>query len=389
MKTVMKSISFIFTIMIAYSCEKTIQFNALQIKPKIVVNGFVSPHRGISLRVEKSRSILDQDDYFEAISDAKVLLYENDVLVKQLEYKSVIDTFRKQLDYDVEKKIPFENGHYSDNSVQIKPGATYKLEISKEGFDPVWCETTVPEPVDISDFTIDYKEGIKQEYGPKYIIDMKLKIKDIAADENFYSLNVYVQYGIELGYLRLPGYGYDYGGYNSYGGSNPDGDSGEQPEFSKTDTIVEKYSDFMGQWFSPDPLFASGDAMDAFDNYIYSNGLFTDELINGKDYLLSFGEYGNYTVHKDVGEFIRVNIALDNLTKELYLYYRSREEHSYAKDDPFAEPVPVYSNVVGGLGIFGSESTSFIQGFFGDYPVTGKTYIDENTYRELRNSQYY
>ncbi len=380
----MKSISFIFIIMIAYSCEKTIQFNAQQIKPKIVVNGFVSPNRGISLRVGKSRSILDQDDYFEAISDAKVLFYENDVLVKQLEYKSVIDTFRKQLDYDVEKKIPFENGLYSDNSVQIKPGATYKLEISKEGFDPVWCETTVPKPVDISDFTIDYIEVKKQEYGPLYMIDMKMRLKDIATDENFYSLNVYVQYGIELGYFRLPGYGYSgYSGYSSYGSGNQD----EQPKFSKTDTIVKQYSKYMGRWFSSDPLFASGDAMDALDNYFYSNGLFTDELINGKDYLLSFGKFGNYTVHKDVGEFVRVNIALDNLTKELYLYYRSREEHSYAKDDPFAEPVPVYSNVVGGLGIFGSESTSFIQGIFGDYPVTGKTYIDENTYRELTNSQ--
>ncbi len=378
MKTVVKSILFIFIIMVAYSCEKTIQFNALQIKPKIVVNGFVSPHRGIFLRVEKSRSILDQDDYFEAISDAKVLFYENDVLVKQLEYKSVIDTFRKQLDYDVEKMIPFENGHYSDNSVQIKPGATYKLEISKEGFDPVWCETTVPKPIDISDFTVDYIEGRKQEYGPKYMIDMKLKIKDIAADENFYSLNVQVQYGIELGYLRVPGY--DYGGYGSYGSGNPGGHSGEQPEFSETDTIVEKYSEYTGWWFS-------SDAMDGYDNYIYSNGLFTDELINGKDYLLSFGRHGNYTIHKDLGEFVRVNITLNNLSKGLYLYYYSRDEHNYAKYDPFAEPVPVYSNVMGGLGIFGSKSTSSIQGIFGDYPVTGKTYIDENTYRELTNSQ--
>jgi len=380
MKRLLKDILFLFIIVAASSCEKTIEFDAQQIKPKIVVNGYVVPNQGIYLKIKKSRSILSQDDYYEAIGDAKVLLYENNVFLKQLDYKSVVDTFSKYLEYNIEKKIPFENGHYSDNTVTIKPGATYKLEVSRKGFDPVWSETTVPELVDISDFTVDYEEARKTEYGPKYIINMSLIINDNADHENFYNLNIYVRNGIELGYLRFPNNGY--GGYSG----SPSGNSGEQPEFSQTDTIVETYSDYREQWFSSDPIFTGGDALDAFDDYVYTNGLFTDELMNGKNYKFLFAKLGNYEIHKDVGEYIKINIALDNLSKSLYLYYRSREEHSYAKDDPFAEPVPVFSNIVGGLGIFGSESTSVIQGVYGEFPMDGKTYIDYNTYNEIYNN---
>ena len=381
MKQRIKNIFLLLIIVAASSCEKTIEFDAQMIKPKIVINGYVVPQQGIYLKVEKSRSILFQDDYFEAISDAKVLLYENNVLLKQLDYKSVVDTFSKYLEYNVEKKIPFENGHYSDHTVTIKPGATYKLEVSREGFDPVLCETTVPEPVDISDFTVDYEKLKKtSEYGPKYSINMSLRINDNADDENFYNLNVYDRNGIELGYLRVTN-----NGYGGYGGS-PYGNSGEQPEFSQTDTIVETYSNYQTQWFSSDPIFTGGDALDALDNYVFTNGLFTDELMNGKNYKFSFGKMGNYEIHKETGEYIKINIVLDNLSKSLYLYYRSREEHSYAKEDPFAEPVPVFSNIVGGLGIFGSESTSYIQGLYGEFPVNGKTYIDWNTYNEIYNN---
>lgn len=379
MKLLIKNTLFLLMIVAVSSCEKTINFDAQQIKPKIVVNGYVVPHQGIYLKIEKSRSILFQDNYFEALSDAKVLLYENDVLLKQLEYKSVVDTFRKYLEYNVEKKILFENGNYSDHTIQIKPGATYKLEVSSEGFDEVWCETTVPKLVDISDFTVEYEKLKKSEYGPIYSINMSLKINDNADIENFYNLNVYVSNGIELGYLRVPNN--SYGGY----GSNPYGNPGEQPEFSQTDTIVETYSDYREQWFSSDPIFTGGDAMDVIDGYIYTNGLFTDELMNGKNYKFLFGKFNRYEIHKEVGEYIKINIVLDNMSKDLYLYYRSRDEHSYAKDDPFAEPVPVFSNIVGGLGIFGSQSTSFIQEFYGEFPVDGKTYIDWNTYNEIYN----
>ncbi len=375
MRETIKNISIIALAFVLFACEKTIEFDKDEIKPKIVVNAVAICKQGLFVKVEASRSVLFRDDYFEAIPDAKVLLYEDGTFLKQLEYKSRIDTFKKYLEYGVEKKIPYESGNYYDTSIRIKEGATYKLEVSREGFDPVWCETTVPKPIDLSDFTIAYEKVKENDYGSQYQINMSLKINDRASEENFYSLNTYVTYGIELGYLRSVANN----GYGSYGGGNP-----QQP-FSQTDTIVEQSNYYSDRWFSGDPVFNEGDVMEVFDDYVYSNGLFTDELINGKNYTFSFASHGNFEIHTDVGEYVRVIVSIDNLSKGLYLYYRSREEHAYAKDDPFAEPVPVFSNVEGGLGIFGSRSSSDIQGKFGEFPVSGKTYIDEQTYREMQN----
>jgi len=382
MRIIIKNTFIIALVFVLFSCEKTIEFDKDDIKPKIVVNAVAIAGQGIVAKVEKSRSVLFRDNYFEAIPDAKVLLYENGTFLKQLEYKSVIDTFRKYLEYGVEKKIHFENGNYFDTSVKIKEGATYKLEVTRDGFDPVWCETTVPKPVDISDFTIAYEKVKVDDYGMDYQINMSLKINDRVSEDNFYSLDSYVTYGIELGYLRSAV-------NNGYGGGGSYGNQGSPQPFSQTDTIVEQSNYYSNSWYSSDPMFNEGDAMEVFDDYIYSNGLFTDELINGKNYTFTFASRGNFEIHTDVGEYVQVYISIDNLSKGLYLYFRSREEHAYAKDDPFAEPVPVYSNVVGGLGIFGSRSNSFIDGFFGEFPVDGKTYIDEQTYREMQNSGRY
>lgn len=93
--------------------------------------------------------------------------------------------------------------------------------------------------------------------------------------------------------------------------------------------------------------------------------------------------------YSDFGEYLEINVVVENISKELYLYYSSREQHGLAIDNPFAEPVPVFSNVDGGLGIFGSESASFTHKIMGEYPIEGKTYIDQNTYNEIYNGYSY
>jgi hypothetical protein len=75
--------------------------------------------------------------------------------------------------------------------------------------------------------------------------------------------------------------------------------------------------------------------------------------------------------------------AVETLSKEFFLFSRSLEQQDLVQDNPFAEPVPVYSNVAGGLGIFGSAASSGKSFIFGEYPIDGKTYIDIMTYQQL------
>ncbi len=58
-------------------------------------------------------------------------------------------------------------------------------------------------------------------------------------------------------------------------------------------------------------------------------------------------------------------------------------------NNPFAEPVPVYSNVKGGMGIFGSVAGSSVTSVLGEYPMDGKTYVDQPDYWDNYGNRYY
>ena len=379
MKSIIRNIflaaTFVFTL---FSCEKTIEFESEYIEPKIVINSIVRPGRGVLVEVGKSRSVLDENNYFEALTDAKVLLYEDGEFLTELEYTSHVDTFRKYLDYGVIEKYAYERGNYYDTIVVFKAGSTYRLEVSKDGFDPVSCETTIPVPIELNELVVNMEKAF-HEYSDNYFeIKMLLTMKDPGDDENFYRLRTYQTRGVELALIN-----YGRGSYDGF----YDGGYGQSPyvdldSIQPTDTIIQQreYNNYL---FSTDPVLSSVDALDILDGESMANNFFTDELMNGENCSLSFWTYSYRDVYTDFGEFLEINVVIENISKELYLYYSSREQHGLAIDNPFAEPVPVYSNIEGGLGIFGSESASFIQKVFGDYPLEGKTYIDQNTYNEI------
>ncbi|MCF6295829.1 MAG: DUF4249 domain-containing protein [Flavobacteriaceae bacterium] len=160
-KSLIKNLFFaVALVFILYSCEKTIDFESKYIQPQIVVNSIVRPGRGVLVEVGKSRSILDENNYFEAITGAKVLLYENGAFLTELQYMSRIDTFQKYLNDGIVEKYPYEKGNYIDTIVVLKAGATYRLEVSKEGFNPVSCETTVPVPISMLNSPFILVDGV-------------------------------------------------------------------------------------------------------------------------------------------------------------------------------------------------------------------------------------
>lgn len=387
MKSFIKNILFaIATVFILFSCEKTIEFDSEYIKPKIVVNSIIRPGTRLYVQVEKSKSILNDDNYFEALKDAKVLVYEDGSFLKELEFMSRIDTFRKYLEYGAIEKIPFEKGNYFDTTIVFKEGSTYRLEVSKEGLDPVSCETTIPIPIKIEQVEIDIQKAFHEYYNNYFRTNMQLTIDEPADEENYYLLRIYRRVGIELALIKngmgfSGSYGGYYSGYGDASGQYPYNDINNIPS---TDTLVE-FSEHKNYIFSNDPVLSSID-MGILDGESPANDLFSDELMNGKKYRLSLWTGSNRDVYTDFGEYLIVNIAIENISKALYLYYVSREQHNLAIDNPFAEPVPVYTNIKGGLGIFGSESTSFNYGVVGELPIDGKTYIDQNTYNEIYNN---
>ncbi len=372
MKTALKVFFCSAMAVMVLSCEKTIEFKSAYIQPKIVVNSVLRAGTDrIIVSVEKSRSVLDDKPFFEALPDARVILFEDGTLITELGYASVIDTFTQYLNYGVVNKYPYEHGIYIDSFITIKPGSTYRLEVLKEGFEPVVCETTVPYPVPVTEgeYLI---EKIPQQYGPtKYKVKLNLHIDDPQNEDNYYRIQAYKMRGVEKAFLKNR---YHYGG--GYGYYNPNDD----PEgIVATDTIIQSM-EYPNQIFSMDPVLTANTNADILGTESDVTEFFTDELMNGS-YKLSYWMNTHRDIYTQFHEYLELNTIISSISRELYLYSRSRIQQSMTKGNPFAEPVPVYTNVMGGLGIFGSEAASRFRTIIGEYPVEGKTYIDEYDYR--------
>ena len=356
-----------------YSCEKTIEFNGANMDPKIVVQGNLLSGDPIRALVYKSRSLLSDEEFYNSLPNAIVKLYENNEYIETLEYAGRVDTFRKQLPYDVVKEYIFTNGNYSAKTV-AEVGKTYRLEISCDGFDPVTCETTIPAPVEITKVdTITEVSDIGN--GPVKNSWIYIYFKDPEGTKNYYMLQSEKTTGHILNY------------YEQYSGES----------FVPSDTILLRHESFTGIQLA-DPVFNNNNQADDVimgspDNRF---AIFNDSQINGKDYKLGVIHYdpyyggGGYSPYPgedknpidetEYGNFSSLTIKLVSITKEYYEYLNSANYHFYFTDDPFSEPVPVASNVIGGMGIWAATSSSEIKIVNGIYPMPGKTYIKEYEY---------
>ena len=375
MKTLANIFIGILIISIFFSCEKTIDFNGVNMEPKIVVHGNLMAGYPIRAAVYKSRSLLSDEMFYNSLPNAEVKLYENNIYVETLEYAGRVDTFRKQLPYDVIKEYTFTNGGYSAKTI-AEVGKTYKLEISCDGFEPVTCETTIPAPVEITKVdtiteVVDLGNGLVKN------LWIYIYFHDPAGTHNHYMLRSEKTSGRVLNY------------YNQF----------SVETFVPSDTILVRQESYTGIQLA-DPVFNNNNNADDVimgspDNRF---AIFNDSQIDGKDYklgLIYYDQYyggGGYNPYQtdgngnnlgdgtEYGNFSALTIKLVSITKEYYDYLNSANYHFWFSDDPFSEPVPVASNVIGGMGSWGASGSSEIVILKGIYPMHGKIYINEYEY---------
>mgnify|MGYP001617595227 FL=1 len=184
---------------------------------------------------------------------------------------------------DIKKEILrfLNDGDYTA-SFTPSQNKTYKIEVSHAVYTSVSATSYIPAKIPI---TIDTASGYNQSYGSG-VLSCKLKFKDPANENNYYLMRVFDESHRHV-YLSL----------------------------SDNEPVVKEYG---------------GDY------------LFTDNLIDGKEYILNFDLNSLYTYYK---------IVFYQITKDYYNYLVSYHNNNNS-DDPFSEPVIVYSNIKNGYGIF-------------------------------------
>jgi len=284
---------FLFTLL--FACTKQVDYLLEDSESIPIIQSIMSPDRLITVYVAQSVGALDNG--FNFIADATVLLYREDVFVDTLKFNS-------------------DNKYYSN--VYPVAGKKYKVVVEMPDGKKLWGETTIPlKPIACNPVFTPNLIYFEQAWFGK----LELQINDTSFYPNYYELLVF---------------GFDtVHGHNYY----------QRLNFYEMDQVVINE----GDWgFNPRTIF------------------FSDELFNGKKYDfncmpshgISTSTTGDSLVYCE-----RLRTSLRNTSYSYYKYRKSYTRHIYnsgIQTDGLlnlistGNPVDMYSNVNGGLGVVGS-----------------------------------
>ena len=195
-------------------------------------------------------------------------------------------------------------------SLPIVAGRTYTLTVSSPyNYPAITAQCTVPAPVTPTDIRLD--STINNQFGQnqrKYI--SRLLWKDPAGQANYYRVT-----GQALRTQRQPVYN-----------SKP-----------PRDTVITNVETI----------------------YFQNSSLFSDKSADGESFISPKAEYSNYNNGPSNGLLqLRVVMTLNALDENYYRYHEAIDRQNTARDNPFAEPVLIPSNIQNGLGCFGAFNQS-------------------------------
>lgn len=317
------------------SCETTIDYKGPETEPKTVIYALLHPDSLVSVSVAESRSVFKVPWKPRQIPNAVVRLYRDGELLETLKYKEP----EPLPDY----APPNPYSKYVSQTIKPEYGHIYRIEAEVPGFKKAYGEAKLPSPV-----TAEVTDTSSRDAGYGYReMTVRVKFRDPAGEENYYRVSADVLQGTYFGDKQAP--------------------------YDPMVPVTLQESDISYGSLS-DPLIAPRQEDDFFDMYMPNRYyLFKDDLIPGKEYSLKL-TYNGFYPRTDYYEFLYAWFRLNTITRDLYLYLQSYSAHTQAQDNFLAEPVPVYTNVSGGLGVVGAMSTVSDSLKIGEYPVEGVPY---------------
>lgn len=306
-----------------FACENEIVFSGNEKESKMVINGFLSPDSIVKIHISKSKFFLENDSNFESIANATAQLWINGELKGNMQ--------------NVGK------GYYTFNYTP-KSGDKIKILASSDRYKDVYFEEEIPRAVPIlaiDTFSVvqDDSYSVTYQYDATggYVIDtigilhsikmnVKVTFKDSMNFNNYYLLDVKTRKTYSDGTSRTAS-------LNFYS---------EDIVFGGTSAQSELFEESFNEYYE-----------------------FNDDLINGKTYTFPFVSYLNSFDYLDgsqnnnwTGEAVspdvkqEIIVELISVSKAYYLYLKSLDA-IHNSTDFFSEPIQVYSNVIGGIGLVG------------------------------------
>ena len=285
-----------------FSCSKEIDFKNSNIENKLVLNGLICPDSLISVHLSRTNTILS--DEILVIENAIVSLYCNGKYIETLSY--------------------FKNGKYKSKTVFPQPDSVYTITAEAEGCPAISATDTVPRSTRII-FGTHSSGNTYDEYGDPHH-DYEITISD-PPEKNFYELFFIYQNSPNI--------------FND-----------------------NFYINFQVYPVIADPVLRSDSELD----YWVFTYVFTDNFFNGTNYLMKNkflaaavgGEFANQFVPTDFEDKYAIlrttSLAYYNYRKSWIRHSNNQQIGNRIEEPLFmtliGDPTPMYSNVVGGYGIF-------------------------------------
>ncbi len=296
----MKNIIIIIAIVTTFvSCEKTVIVDVPVQPSKLVVNGIVQANNVFAIKVSKSVAVLASTTFNSfKVDNALVTLYENGILKDTFLYNNLTNNY-----------VPI-------NGTVSLVNKTYKLVASLNGFATVDAETTTPSNITIQN--ISRIKNARTDANGNTQDEVKLKFVDNATELNYYIFKI-----------KKPNY-----------------NNGAQVQYDNIYCIISNDVD-IDRTSNADPT----DVNSCIDREF----LMSDKNFNGSTKIITLfidsynlDEYTNPFNQRKYKSIVEIN----SISKNYYNYRRSVQTYRDNEDNPFSEPVLVYSNVNNGYGIF-------------------------------------
>ncbi len=261
------------------ACEKTIDYDIPQEPSKFSVDARIMTGDRFQVFVSHTEYSLSAKPP-QVVSDASVILFENEVQVAQLQWIS---------------NAP-DNGYYM-TPIRPSAGKNYRVEVFNEKYGLASGEALSLSPTQITAWNIDTTR-----------LEISMSFKDVESSEDYYAVRVIANQG-----------------------------GNEYPMFlGTTDPTVEFFYDYGEDIFGDNVKFG----------YV---AYLTDETFEGRNKTVLFDEL----YYSDFGGVLPDEIILEvsKISKDYYLHEQSKGAQYVSGDNPFAEPVQLYSNIDNGYGI--------------------------------------
>ncbi|MGB3780157.1 MAG: DUF4249 domain-containing protein [Tunicatimonas sp.] len=317
------------------ACETTVEVDVPRYPAQLTVNALFNPDSVWQVELSKNRSILDTTQ-FASVPDASVQIIHQGQVVTQLKYQ---------------RENHFGNSIYGASNIYPKRGSEYTLAVEHPALGSLKASSRVPTSqasivsvvLDTSDVRILTEDIIA--YGVTIVMDDPV-------EDNFYDLFFIIRWFLSSGSFQV---GQDENGikfeerltYQQIGSDDPVMDNSNRFDYYKIKILFKDTRLNGGQYKIKVYLLVQRGRL--LDGALFNPPTVLDRVAH---------DVTNNIIYqpRDTVDRFRLYTILRTTTKEYYDYFYTRDLQASVENNPFAQPVQVFDNIQGGLGVFAGYS---------------------------------